>query len=64
MTKVQLNADGKQWDIVNGSQVETFNTIKEATDRKFELSREPAAKVLYFKQDGSPVTKQPRQRAA
>ena|GEM_PF-6457396 len=60
MIKVTLNADGRSWDVGG----ETFATIKEAMDRKFELSRKPAATVLYFKADGTPVTRRPRQRAA
>ncbi len=42
----------------------TFDSIKDAQTFKFELSRKPEAKVLYFKQDGTAVTKRPRRRAA
>jgi hypothetical protein len=63
MAKLELN-NGK-WDVVsNGQVLGTFDSIKDAQNFKFELSRKPVAKVLYFKQDGTPVTKQPRQRAA
>jgi len=63
MAKLELN-NGK-WDVVkNGEVLGSFDSIKAAQDFKFELSRKPVAKVLYFKQDGTLVTKQPRQRAA
>ncbi len=65
MIKVAMNQDGKQWDVVRGAEViATFATIKEAQAARFELSRKPAAPVLYFKQDGTAVTKRPRRRAA
>lgn len=60
MNKVTLNADGRSWDVGG----ETFATIKEAMDRRFELSQKAAPKILYFKQDGTPVTKRPSRRAA
>ncbi len=63
MAKLELN-NGK-WEVVkNGEVLGSFDSIKEAQDFKFELSRKPAAKVLYFKADGTSVTRRPRQRAA
>ena len=63
MAKLELN-NGK-WNVVKGGEVlGTFDSIKDAQDFKFELSRKPAATVLYFKADGTPVTRRPRQRAA
>ena len=63
MAKLELN-NGK-WNVVsNGQVLGSFDSIKAAQDFRFELSRKPAAKVLYFKQDGTPVTKRPSRRAA
>ncbi len=63
MAKLELN-NGK-WQVVkNGEVLGTFDSIKAAQNFKFELSRKPAATVLYFKQDGTPVTKRPSRRAA
>ena len=63
MAKLELN-NGK-WEVVkNGEVLGSFVSIKTAQDFKFELSRKPAAKMLYFKADGTPVTRRPRQRAA
>jgi hypothetical protein len=63
MVKLELN-NGK-WEVVsNGQVLGSFDSIKDAQNFKFELSRKPAATVLYFKQDGTPATKRPRQRAA
>jgi hypothetical protein len=63
--KVQQNADGKRWDVVKGdSIVATFDSIKAAMDARYELSRKPAPKTLYFKADGTEVYRKPRQRVA
>jgi hypothetical protein len=63
MAKLELN-NGK-WEVVKGGDVlGSFDSIKDAQSFRFELSRKPAAKVIYFKQDGTPVTRRPRQRAA
>jgi hypothetical protein len=63
VAKLELN-NGK-WNVVsNGQVLGSFDSIKDAQDFKFELSRKPAAKVLYFKQDGTEVTKRPSRRAA
>ncbi len=63
MAKLELN-NGK-WNVVsNGQVVGTFESIKDAQNFKFELSRKPAAKVIYWKQDGTDVTKRPSRRAA
>jgi hypothetical protein len=63
MAKLELN-NGK-WNVVKGGEVlGTFDSIKDAQDFKFELSRKPAVTVLYFKADGTAVTRRPRQRAA
>jgi hypothetical protein len=62
MIKVELK-EGK-WTVVKGREVlGTYDTIKAAHDAKFELSRTPAPKTLYFKQDGTEVTKRPRRAA-
>ena len=62
--KVQQNADGKRWDVVKESEVlGTFDSIKAAMDAKFELSHKASPKTLYFKQDGTAVTKRPRRAA-
>jgi hypothetical protein len=56
--------DGK-WAVVKGGEVlGTFDSIKQAMDARFELSPKPAPKTLYFKQDGTAVTRKSRQRAA
>ncbi len=63
VAKLELN-NGK-WNVVsNGQVLGTFDSIKDAQDFKFELSRKPAAKVIYWKQDGTEVTKRPSRRAA
>ncbi len=65
MIKVAMNADGKQWDVVRGVEIiATHATIKEAQNAKFELSRRPEPKVLYFEQDGTEVTKRPHRWAS
>ena len=64
--KVQQNADGKRWDVVKGSEVlGTFDSIKAAQDARFELQQNGKAgpMTLYFKQDGTAVTKRPRRAA-
>jgi hypothetical protein len=64
--KVQLNPDGKRWDVVKGSEVlGTFDSIKAAMDARFELQQagKAAPETLYFKQDGTAVTKRPRRAA-
>ena len=64
--KVQQNQDGKRWDVVKGSEVlGTFDSIKAALDARFELQQagKAAPKTLYFKQDGTAVTKRPRRAA-
>jgi hypothetical protein len=64
MVKLELNADGRRWNVVKGDDVvSTHATIKEANDAKFELRNVKAPVVRYWKQDGSEVTKQPRRRA-
>jgi len=63
MVKLELN-NGK-WEVVsNGQVLGSFDSIKDAQNFKFDFSRKPAATVLYFKADGTPVTRRPRQRAA
>ncbi len=63
MAKLELN--NGTWNVVkNGEVLGSFDSIKDAQNFKFELSRKPAAKVLYFKADGTPVTRRPHQRAA
>jgi hypothetical protein len=63
MAKLELN-NGK-WNVVsNGQVLGSFDSIKDAQNFKFELSRKPAAKVIYWKQDGTEVTKRPSRRAA
>jgi hypothetical protein len=63
VAKLELN-NGK-WNVVsNGQVLGTFDSIKDAQDFKFELSRKPAAKVIYWMQDGTEVTKRPSRRAA
>ena len=36
--QLQLNADGRRWDVVRGTEIRTFETIKEAFMVKVELS--------------------------
>jgi hypothetical protein len=63
MAKLELN--NGTWNVVKGGEVlGSFDSIKAAQDFKFELSRKPVATVLYFKADGTPVVRRPRQRAA
>ncbi len=63
MVKLELN-NGK-WNVVKGGEVlGTFDSIKDAQNFRFELSRKPVAKVIYWKQDGTEVTKRPSRRAA
>jgi hypothetical protein len=63
MAKLELN--NGTWNVVrNGEVLGSFESIKDAQDFKFELSRKPSATVLYFKADGTPVTRRPHQRAA
>ncbi len=63
MAKLELN--NGTWKVVkNGEVLGSFDSIKAAQDFKFELSRKPAAKIIYWKQDGTEVTKRPSRRAA
>ncbi len=63
VAKLELN-NGK-WNVVsNGQVLGSFDSIKDAQNFKFELSRKLVAKVLYWKQDGTEVTKRPSRRAA
>ena len=63
MAKLELN-NGK-WNVMKGGEVlGTFDSIKDAQNFRFELSRKPVAKVIYWKQDGTEVTKRPSRRAA
>ncbi len=63
MAKLELN-NGK-WEVVsNGQVVGSFDSIKAVQDFKFELSCKPAAKIIYWKQDGTEVTQRPSRWAA
>ncbi len=63
--ELKLNADGKQWDVVQGATiVSTHATIKPAMDAKFDLTCRKPATIKYFKQDGTAVTKRPSMRRA
>lgn len=60
---VQQNEQGKWTVVKNGHVLVECDTIKAAMDAKFELKHVKAPKVLYFRQDGSEVTKRPSRRA-
>ncbi len=65
MVKLELNADGRSWDVMKGADVVASDlTIKAAMTLKGELLAKPAPAILYFTQTGDAKTKRPSTRRA
>jgi hypothetical protein len=64
MVKLELNADGKRWNVTKGGAVvATLATVKEAMAHKSGLTAKAPRTVIGWRQDGTEITRKGRKAA-